>query len=287
MRIAFLGLGAMGAPMAKNLVAAGHDLTVWNRSAARTEGFTALGARVAATPAAAAREAEVIITMLADPPAVAAVLTGPDGVLATARPGAVLVDMSTVRPEDSRRFAALAAEKGLGWLDSPVSGSVGAAESGQLIALVGGEAADLERARPALSAMCKEIHHLGPAGAGSTVKLAFNLMVGVQVLALAEAAHLAAAGGFDRQKFLALAAGSVIGSPIVKLKAPAMAAEDFTPAFALKLMKKDMALAVQEGSQLGVPLPTAAAALQSYVAGVGAGLGDLDFAAIYRVLQGA
>lgn len=287
MRIAFIGLGAMGTPMAHNLLKAGHTLTVYNRTVSRAEELRAAGATVAASPAEAGQGAEVIITMLTDANAVEATLFGPDGATQGAAPGTIVIDMSTVSPADSRRFAAQVEAQGLRWLDSPVSGSLGAARDAQLIALVGGAAETYAAARPVLAAMCKATHHIGPTGAGSTIKLAWNMMVGVQVLVLAEATHLAEAGGLDRATFLQLTAEGPVGSPIVKMKAPSLATEEFTSMFALKLMKKDMGLAVQQGAAVGVPLPTAAAALQSYVAALSAGLGDLDFAAVFQVLHGA
>lgn len=280
--VAVLGMGRMGSAMARALARSGLALVLWNRSRDRAEGLAAeLGARVAASPSEAASIADVSLTMLADDAAVAAVYTGPDGLLAGTRPGVVLVDLSTVTPDSMKRIAPLARAAGAGVLDSPVSGSVTTAESGQLTLMVGGNAEDVERARFALQPLAKTIIHVGPLGAGAAMKLAVNTVIFGLNAAVAEALVLAEAAGVDRALAYDVIASSAVGAPFVAYKRDAFVAPDTAPtAFALDLAEKDLRLIIALAGQLGLELPQA----RSNLAGIRAAAGDLggdrDFASV-------
>lgn len=254
--VAFLGLGRMGALMAGRVAGAGFPLAVWNR----TERADAVpeGARLASSPRDAAAGAEIVVTMVADAAALDAVLDGPDGVLAGARRGTVLVDMSTIGPDAARDVARRCVEAGVAFLDAPVSGSTPAAASGQLVAMVGGDEAVLALARPVLAAMTRDQRWLGPSGAGAAMKVALNLAVAItnqsvaEVLALAERAGIARARAYD-----VLTAGAV-ASPYVQYKRDAFLDPDSAPvAFSIDLMAKDVRLALGVAHETGVTLPLA------------------------------
>jgi 3-hydroxyisobutyrate dehydrogenase-like beta-hydroxyacid dehydrogenase len=255
--VALVGTGRMGSAMARALARAGVSLIVHNRSRERAETLGAeLGARVAGTPAEAASAADICLTMLADDAAVAAVFRGPDGLLRGARAGAVLVDLSTVTPDTIRSLAGPARAAGVGLLDAPVSGSVATAESGQLTLMVGGDAGDLERARPALEALAKVIVHVGPLGSGAAMKLAVNTVIFGLNEALAEGLVLAEAAGIDRSLAYGVIGDSAVGAPFVGYKRASFIDPDGTPvAFALDLAEKDLGLIAALAESLGVPMP--------------------------------
>jgi 3-hydroxyisobutyrate dehydrogenase len=283
-RIGFIGLGLMGHPMAANVAKAGYPLTVYNRTPAKAEGLIAAGARVAGSPSEVAEASQVVITMLTDAAAVEAVLSGPTGLLAGGQPGSVLIDMSTVAPEQSRRIAAGLAAQGWMMLDAPVFGSTGPATEGTLGILVGGDEGIFEAQRGLLETMGKHVFYFGPQGSGATAKLAFNLMVAAQVASLAEAMVLAAKGGLD----LALMAKAICASPVasmlVQRKVGSMVANDFPAAFPLRHMHKDLGLMVGTSHAIGAPMPATASIHQLYTAARARGLGEEDFAAIFRLL---
>jgi 3-hydroxyisobutyrate dehydrogenase len=283
--VGVIGLGLMGRPMALNLVKAGFPLVVWNRTAARTEEIVRAGAARAATPRAVAEQSDVVITIVSDPPALEGVLWGEDGALAGLRRGSVLVDSSTVSPELARRAAQAAAERDAAFLDAPVTGGTWGAEKGELVFMVGGEARALERVRPVLEAMGKRFFHLGPHGAGQTVKLAMNLLLALEVGALAEAVALVGAGGVEPQKLIEVMQASMARAPVLDIKAPMILARDYTPSFPLRLMHKDLGLALDLAKQLGLSLPTTAAAHQVYSAVREAAREDVDYAAVARFWQ--
>lgn len=285
-KVALLGLGIMGGGMAQNLLKAGFGLSVYNRTAAKAAPLAAQGARVAATPRAAAEGAEVVIAMVGDDTASRAMWLGEDGALAGAGADAVLVECSTLSLEWVRELAGLAAERGCAFLDSPVTGSKDAAASAQLKLLVGGGAAALERARPALEAISQQIIHFGPNGAGATAKLINNLMGGIQTAALAEGLRLGEQAGMDLGQVAELIAGGAPGSPIVKGKLPAMVARSYADTnFALKWMHKDMTYALRAADELGVPMPTLASARELYRMARAAGHDDEDFASVIEALR--
>jgi len=284
-RVGFIGLGLMGRPMCLNLLKAGFPLTVWNRTRARTEALAAAGAAVAASPREAAERSDVVITIVSDPPALEGVLWGADGVLAGLKRGGLLIDSSTVSPALARRVAADCAQRGIDFLDAPVTGGTWGAEKGELVFMIGGKSETLERARPVFEAMGKRFFHLGENSAGQIVKLAMNLILALQVQALCEALALVAGSGIPGQKLVEVMQASMARAPVLDVKAPLILERKFAPSFPLRLMHKDMSLALELANQTGVPLPAAAAAREVYNQVLGAAKEDLDYAAIARFWQ--
>lgn len=277
----------MGSAMARALARAGRPLVLHNRTPDRAEALAAeLGARVVSTPAEAASLADVVLTMVADDAAVVAVFRGGDGLLAGARPGSVLVDLSTVTPDTIRGFEPDARAAGVGLLDAPVSGSVATAESGQLTLMVGGTADDLERARPALEPLAKAIVHVGPLGSGAAMKLAVNTVIFGLNEALAEGLVLAEAAGIDRSLAYGVIAESAVGAPYVGYKRAAFVEPDATPvAFALDLAEKDLRLISTLAGSLGVPTPQAKTNLDVVRAAAARLGGGADFSAVASHLR--
>jgi 3-hydroxyisobutyrate dehydrogenase len=284
-RIAVLGLGIMGGGMAVNWLRKGYPTVVYNRTRAKAEALTAEGAIVAATPAEAATDADFIVAMVADDKASREVWLGEDGALAVAKPGAILIESSTLTPDWVRALAAAAAAKGCGFLDAPVTGSKQQAAEGQLTFLVGGDPANMEKARPILAAVSRGLHHLGPVAAGSTWKLINNMLVSVQVSALAEAMALAARAGVDPKVAAGLIEGSAFFSGSVKAKLPRMLEHRYdTPDFMLSLMLKDTRYATAMARQFGLDLKLAPAAAELYTRAEKEGLGTSDFAAVVETM---
>lgn len=279
-RIAFLGLGIMGSGMARQLLANAFPLTVFNRNAEKSRPFAAEGATVARSPREASQNADVIISMVADDNASRSLWFGENGALAGAKPGTVCIECSTVTVNWVREFAAAAAQKNCGFLDAPVTGSKTQAAAGELNFIVGGEAATLEKARPALAAMSKTIALIGSSGSGALLKLINNFVCGVQIAALAEAMAMIERGRLDRAKALEVLTNGAPGSPLVKAVSARMTASDFTPNFPLRLMAKDLGYAIQEGGKLSVELTTATAALEDFKRAIAAGHGEKDIAAV-------
>jgi 3-hydroxyisobutyrate dehydrogenase-like beta-hydroxyacid dehydrogenase len=282
--VALLGLGLMGRPMALNVARAGHPLVVWNRTRARAEELAASapGVRVAATPQEAVAQAGVSLTMVSDPPALEEVLWGAHGALAGLPSGSLLIDSSTVSPALARRAVAACKERGADFLDAPVTGGTWGAEKGELVFMVGGDAAVVERARPVLGTMGKRIFHLGPHGAGQTIKLAMNMLLALEVGALAEALALVRASGIEGEKLVEVMQSSMARAAVLDIKAPLILKDEFAPSFPLRLMHKDLGLALELANQLGVPLPATAAARETYNAVRGAAKEDVDYAAVAR-----
>jgi 3-hydroxyisobutyrate dehydrogenase len=278
--VGFIGLGLMGRPMAANLLKAGYELTVWNRTASRADALMAQGARRAGSPREVAAASEVVITIVSDPPALESVLWGETGVFAGLRKGSVLVESSTVTPQIEKRAAAAAATLGAEFLEAPVTGGTWGAEKGELVFMVGGETETLQRVEPVLNVMGKGFFHLGPVGAGQTVKLAMNLLLGLQVEAFAEALALVTYAGIAGEKLLEVMQSSMGRSGILDVKAPMMLKGEYKPSFPLRLMHKDFSLALDLANQLGVPLPAAAAAREILSSVKGAATEDVDFSAI-------
>lgn len=271
--------------MAARLLAAGLPLTVWNRTAARADDLVARGARLARTPADAAYDADVVVTMLADPAALAAVLSPPHGILKTLRRGALVVDCSTVGPVAARETAAQTAARGASFVDAPVLGSVPAAEQGTLTVLAGGAAEELERARAVLGHVGGTIVHAGPVGSGSALKLVMNLLVGGQTELMAEAFLLAERAGLPRQLVSDALAGSVLASPFTGYKAPQLLERRFTPLFTTALLLKDLDLALDLARAHELHLPGTRAARDAYAASAAAGRRDDDFSAVIATLE--
>jgi 3-hydroxyisobutyrate dehydrogenase-like beta-hydroxyacid dehydrogenase len=266
--------------MGANLLKAGHELTVWNRTASRGDDLVAQGAKRAASPRDVAAASEVILTIVSDPPAVESVRWGESGVLAGLRRGSVLIESSTVSPGLEKRAAAAAVALGAEFLEAPVTGGTWGAEKGELVFMVGGEGSTLKRVEPVLGAMGKRWFHLGPIGAGQTVKLAMNLLLELEVEAFAEALALVTRAGVPGQSLLEVMQSSMGRSPVIDLKGAMMLKGEYKPSFPLRLMHKDLSLALDLGNQLGVPLPAAAASREVLSAVKGAVTEDVDFSAL-------
>jgi 3-hydroxyisobutyrate dehydrogenase-like beta-hydroxyacid dehydrogenase len=278
--VGFIGLGLMGRPMAANLLKAGYELTVWNRTASRADTLVAQGANRAATPRDVAAASEVLFTIVSDPPALESVLWGETGVFAGLRRGSVLVESSTVTPELEKRAAAAAASCGAEFLEAPVTGGTWGAEKGELVFIVGGEAQTLKRVEPVLGVMGKQWFHVGPLGAGQTVKLAMNLLLALEVEAFAEAMALVTRAGIPGERLVEVMQSSMGRSGLLDIKAPMMLKGEYKPSFPLRLMHKDVSLALDLANQLGVPLPAAAAVREILSAVKGAAKEDVDFSAL-------
>jgi 3-hydroxyisobutyrate dehydrogenase-like beta-hydroxyacid dehydrogenase len=285
-KVGFIGIGKMGLPMAGNVLRAGHDVTVFNRTASRCDPLREDGATVAGSAREVVRGAEVLVTMVADSDAVDAQLEGDEGFLADAPDGLVWLEMSTIGPTAARAFAARAADAGIQMLDAPVSGSVTVAEAAGLVAMVGGPADALERARPVLEAMTKAQFHLGGSGAGAAMKLAVNVMIASQTVAISEALNLAEAAGIERADAYEVIAAGALASPFVDYKKAAFLDPDGTPpAFALDLMRKDLKLALEQGEAAGLPLLGAGAAAEAVTVAAGLEGGDEDLVRVADALR--
>jgi len=280
MKIAFIGLGIMGSRMAANLLRAGHELIVWNRSPGKGQDLVKSGAGLAATPAEAARHVEIAFTMLADPDAVAALALGADGFLDALPRGALWVDCSSVTPMSSRRMAAEATRRAISFLDAPVVGSLPAAERAELMFLVGGEPKDLEKCKPLFSAMGKTIKHVGVTGMGSSLKLLNNMLLGNAMAAFSEALAFGEALGFSRGTLLDSLVGSGVVAPFMAAKKEKLAAGRYDVEFPLRLMHKDLQLVSETAYELGVPLPATHATKELFGQAAARGLADVDFSGI-------
>jgi 2-hydroxy-3-oxopropionate reductase len=279
-KIAFIGLGIMGMPMAVNLVRAGHEVTGHNRSPEKTQRFAEQGGHAAGDVREAVRGAEFVVTMLPDSPDVEAVAA--DVLTAT---GALWIDMSTIAPATARTVAAQAKEAGLHALDAPVSGGEQGAVDGTLSIMVGGEAVDVETARPVLDAVGRTIVHVGPAGAGQTVKAANQLIVAGTIGLVAESLTLLSAQGVDLAPAVEVLSGGLAGSAVLDRKAPAMLRHEFAPGFRIDLHHKDLGIALGSAREAGVPLPVGATVAQLVAAARAQGHGDLDHSALLLVLE--
>jgi 3-hydroxyisobutyrate dehydrogenase-like beta-hydroxyacid dehydrogenase len=277
--VGFIGQGLMGRPMALNLLKAGFEVVVWNRTRSKSEELAKSGARAAATAREAAAAADVLVIIVSDPPAVESILWG-EGALEAMRPGAVLVDSSTISPALEQRIAAACAQRGVESLDAPVTGGTWGAEKGELVFMVGGKEETLKHAEPVLGAMGKKWFHLGSHGAGQTVKLAMNLLLALEVQALAEAMALVEGSGVPAEKLIGVMQASMARAAVLDIKAPMILNHDYTPSFPLRLMHKDLGLALELANQTGVPLPACASSRETYNAVKGTTKQDVDYAAV-------
>jgi 3-hydroxyisobutyrate dehydrogenase len=280
--VGLIGLGLMGHPIAVNLLKKEFALTVWNRTHSRANDLMSQGAKVAASPQEAAAASDVLMMIVSDPPAVEQVLWGDKGVFKGLRRGSVLVDSSTVSPELARRSAAACSERGIEYLDAPVTGGTWGAEKGELVMMVGGAAETLKRVEAVFGAIAKRWFHLGPAGAGQTVKLAMNLLLALEVEAFAEALALTEAGGVAGERLVEVMQSSMGRAPVLDVKAPLLLQHKYPPSFPLRLMHKDMVLALDLAKQLGVSLPAGSAAREVYSKTLNSAREDVDYAAIGR-----
>jgi 3-hydroxyisobutyrate dehydrogenase-like beta-hydroxyacid dehydrogenase len=280
MRIAFLGLGIMGRPMAANLVKAGHDVTVWNRTPKNVD-----GARAASSPADAAKDAEVVWICVSDTQAVEDVLFGTNGAADSIRKGAIVVDSSTISPTASLRFAERVRQKGADFIDAPVTGSKIGAENATLIFIVGGREESVGKLQPLFSAMGKQVVHVGPNGQGLGAKLAMNLMIAMIYEGFSEALVLARKLGVDQHKLFSLINASMVKSGVVEYKMPFVEKRDFSPNFPLRLMYKDIRLMLDAAHETGVDLPGLETVRNIYEESRADGQADLDYAATLTVLE--
>lgn len=281
MRVAFLGLGIMGRSMAANLVKAGHEVSVWNRSA----GKQVDGARVAVSPAEAARGVEVVWMCVSDTAAVERVLFSTDGVESVLAPGMIVADSSTIAPSATRKFAERVRARGADYVDAPMTGSKVAAESGQLIFITGGEEATLARLEPLFNAMGKKVLHMGPTGSGHSAKLGGNLMIALMFEGFAEALTLTSKLGVPRERFMELVNASMIRSGVSDYKAPFVLRHDFSPNFPLRLMHKDIRLMLDAAREARVKLPGLETVEEIYEVATEEGSADLDYAATLALLE--
>lgn len=283
--VAFLGLGIMGSGMARRLAGAGFPLRVYNRSADKAKPLAEAGAVVAETPALAAKDADIIVSMLADDDAARALWLGRDGALVASKPTAICIECSTVTLDWVNELSSAALQAGREFLDAPVTGSRVQAEAGELSFLVGGAAATLEKVQPVLRSMGRTVVHLGGIGSGATVKLVNNFVCGVQVAALAQALTMIERSGIRRDAALDVLTQGAPGSPLVKAVSARMTAADYRPNFHVQLMAKDLRYAIHEAEKQRVSLTTAAAALKIFEQAVATGHGDRDIAAVIEPMR--
>jgi 3-hydroxyisobutyrate dehydrogenase-like beta-hydroxyacid dehydrogenase len=281
MRVAFLGLGIMGSGMATNLVKAGHEVSVWNR----TPGKIIEGARSASTPAEAARGVEVVWMCVSDTAAVESLLFGKDGVEQSLTPGMIIADSSTISPTATLKFAERVRVRGADYVDNPVTGSKVAADAGSLIFIVGGAEAAIEKLKPLYAAMGKVFFRVGETGKGQAAKIAMNLQIALIYEGFAEGLTLAAKLGVDAETLLPLLQASMIRSGVLDYKAPFVLKRDFTPNFPMKLMHKDIKLMLDAAKEARVKLPALEIVEEIYDVAVEDGNGDLDYSAIITLLE--
>lgn len=283
--VAFIGLGIMGLPMAKNLVNAGFTVTGFNRSQGAIDALVAAGGKGAGSVAEAVEDADVVITMVPDSPDVEAVVSGKDGVFANAKAGALWIDTSSIRPDVSASLAADARAAGLRPLDAPVSGGEAGAIGGVLSIMVGGEQADFDAAAAVLDAVGKTIVLVGPSGSGQTVKAANQLIVAANIQALSEAVVFLEAYGVDADAAIKVLGGGLAGSAVLDQKAQKILDRDFAPGFRLALHNKDMGIVTSAAREAGVVLPLGALVAQLVTSTVASGDGALDHSGLFRGVQ--
>jgi 3-hydroxyisobutyrate dehydrogenase len=284
-KVGFVGLGIMGQGMSRNLLKAGFELTVWNRTASRMAPLVEAGARAAASPAEVAAHGGIIVICVSDTPDVEAVILGPEGILAGAKAGSLVIDCSTISPAVTINLAKALAEKGVAMLDAPVSGGSEGAAKGTLSIMVGGAAPDFERAKPIFEAMGKTITLVGGNGAGQTVKLVNQVLVVGHALAMSEALMLAQAGGVDLQKALSAVEAGAAGSWMLSNRGPQILARDWRPGFTIDLQQKDVGLVLDAAANLGVPVPGTALIFQLYRTLQARGLGSEGNHALIKALE--
>ncbi|MFL5991561.1 MAG: 2-hydroxy-3-oxopropionate reductase [Rubrobacteraceae bacterium] len=284
-RVGFIGLGIMGMPMARNLMEAGYELTVHNRSPEKAEELGKEGAAVAATPREVAENSDVVITMLPDSPQVREVVAGEEGVLEGISEGALLIDMSTISPVVTEELAEALKEKGASMLDAPVSGGDVGAIEGTLSIMVGGEQADFQRAKPLFEAMGKTITHVGPTGAGQVTKAANQVVVALTIEAVSEALVLGSAGGVSAEKILEVLGGGLASNKVMEVKREKFLSHNFEPGGKVEFHHKDLGIALAAGREYGVVLPAAAVVDQLFEALITRGRGGWDHSALLSLIE--
>jgi 3-hydroxyisobutyrate dehydrogenase-like beta-hydroxyacid dehydrogenase len=283
--VGFIGLGLMGKPMSLNLLKAGFAVTVWNRTASRAAEVVAAGGTLAKSAREVAASCEFLITIVSDPPALEEVLwgaNGRDGALSALKSGAIYMDSSTVSPALARKIAAACAKQRVRFLDAPVTGGDWGAKKGELLFMIGGDAETIKEAEPLLAVMGKKWFHLGPHGAGQTIKLAMNAILALQVEALAEAMALVSAAGLQPEKLVEVLQSSMARSGVLDVKSQNLLQGDYTPSFPLRLMLKDVNLAMDLAKQVGVTLPALAAAQATYGAVKREAQEDMDYSGVMK-----
>lgn len=286
MEVAVVGLGRMGEPIARRLLEAGHGLTCWNRTREKVQPFVELGAQEAGTPADAWQRASLVVTMVADDDALAAVTSGEGGLLTSQPPaGAALVDMSTVSPEASARVAEAARRVGVDYLRAPVSGNPSVVEAGNLTIVVSGDEQAFERVESTLRDIGPNVFYLGPGEEARVMKLGLNVMIAGTAELIAEALVLGEAYGLDRARMLEIMGASAVGSPFVKYKTPGLVADDYSTTFPATAMHKDVTLALEAAHAEGVPLPVTACVQQLLQGCISTGWGELDLSALLPRLR--
>jgi 3-hydroxyisobutyrate dehydrogenase-like beta-hydroxyacid dehydrogenase len=281
MRVAFLGLGIMGHAMATNLVKAGHEVTVWNR----TPGKLVEGAGMAPTPAAAAQGAEVVWLCVSDTAAVEKILFGSEGVEQSLAEGMIIADSSTISPSATVKFAERVGARGVAYVDAPMTGSKIGAGNGTLIFMVGGDETTIDRLNPLFAAMGKKIFRMGETGKGQATKLAMNLQIALIFEGFAEALTLATKLGVDSRQLVSLIEATMVRSGVVEYKAPFVLQRDFTPNFPLRLMHKDILLTLEAAKEARVKLPALETVEEIYELATEEGHRDLDYAATLTLLE--
>ncbi|WP_458120859.1 NAD(P)-dependent oxidoreductase [Paenibacillus sp. Z6-24] len=283
--LAWIGTGHMGLPMALNLVKAGHTVHVYNRTADKAAPLQAEGAVLHPSPGAAAAEADAVFIMLTKGDAVTEVLSGDEGILANIRPGTAVINMSTISPGEARELAEQTRQAGGIYIDAPVSGSVAPAEQGQLVILAGGPAEAVQQSQPYFDILGKHTIHFGDVGAGSSAKLAINLMLGVSMQGIAEALVVGEQAGLQREQILEMISQSAVATPMLNAKKDMLLNEQFPAAFMISLLSKDLGLLMDEARRDGIDLPLAAAADKTFSEANHHGKADMDMAAIWLELQ--
>jgi 2-hydroxy-3-oxopropionate reductase len=284
-KIGFVGLGIMGRPMARNLMREGYDLVVFNRGREKAEAMEGEGAEAAGSPAEVARECSVVITMLPGPPEVEAVVAGEDGLLAGAREGTLLVDMSTSSPALARDLTSAARRRGVGMLDAPVSGGDVGAEEGTLSIMVGGDEEDFARAKPLFEVMGETVVRVGEAGAGQITKACNQIVVALVMEAVSEALVLGSKGGVAPEKILEVLSGGLAANRVMEVKREKFLTQDFSPGGKVEFHHKDLGIALTTGREHGVSLPATALVDQMFAALMAKGRGGWDHAALITLLH--
>jgi len=284
-KVGFVGLGIMGRPMARNLLAAGYELVVHNRSRGKAEGLAEEGASVADNPKEVAESCETVITMLSDSPQVEEVLAGENGVFEGVWEGALLVDMSTISPVVAKELAAEARERGASMLDAPVSGGEPGAEAGTLSIMVGGSVEDFDRAQPLFEVMGTTVVHVGDSGTGQVVKACNQIVVALTIEAVSEALVLGSKAGVDPAKVIEVLSGGMAGNKMMEVRGEKFLKHEFDPGFKLELHRKDLGIALAAGREYGVPLPVTGIVDQVLEALVAKGLGAKDHSAILTFIE--
>jgi 2-hydroxy-3-oxopropionate reductase len=284
-RVGFIGLGVMGRPMARNLLKAGYEVVAFSRTRASVDELAGDGAAAASSPREVAEQAGVVILMLPDSPQVREVLDGDDGLLAGAREGSLVVDMSTISPVVTREIAAGCAARGIGWVDAPVSGGDVGAREATLSIMAGGSEEDFARARPLFEALGKTIVHVGPVGSGQVVKACNQVVVALTIEAVSEALVLGSKAGVDPATIIQVLSGGLAANKVMEVRGRNFLEHDFTPGFRVDLHHKDLGIALQTAREYGVALPSTAAVEQMLQSLRANGRGDRDHSALLTLIE--